>query len=86
MYSNGSTAQFPAVQDQVVGPRTDLQRIGLDQVHVVGMRHRERMVGRLKVAVLVDTFEQRELRDPDVLMRSLADRGEPSVVRIAPRT
>jgi len=33
------------------------------------------MVGRLKVAVLVDTFEQRELRDPDVLMRSLADRG-----------
>ena len=38
------------------------------------MGHRERVVGGLEVAVLVDALEHREIGDPDVVVRPLAHR------------
>ena len=73
-------AELPAVEHEVVGLRPHRHRIGLEPVEVVGVGHGERVVGRLRTAVVVDALEQREVDDPQVAVRTLVDRRTAEVV------
>ena len=60
--------EFPAVEHEVVGLRADLQQVlarTVEQIPVVLVRHRERMVRRDRLAVVGDRLEQREVDDPE---------------------
>ena len=83
-------AELPPVQHEVVRLRPHRQRIGLQPVDVVGVRHRERVVRGDRATVVVDAFEQREVDDPQELQAALGDRRpaevEPQLRRAPSRT
>ncbi len=60
-------AELPAVEHEVVRLGSHGQRIGLEQVEVVGVRHGERVVGRDGIAGVVHAVEHREVDDPHVV-------------------
>ena len=69
--------QLPSVEHEVVGLRAHGERIGRQQRQVLGIRHGERVVRRLRVAVGADALEHGEVDDPDVSMRALAHGRRP---------
>ena len=73
--------ELPTVEHQVVGLAAHLQRVGLQQVQVVGVRLAERVVAGLGPAGdRVDADEQREVDDPQVAVRPLVHRRAAEVV------
>ena len=58
------SADFHAVDDEVVGVGPDFSRIGVEQADVFGIRRRERVVHRVETLRLVVPFEQREIDYP----------------------
>src|SRR6266516_4045478 len=58
-------AGLPAVDDEVVRQRAGTEELvaggGGEQPEIVGVRHRERMVGRDRAPLTVDPLEQREV-------------------------
>ncbi len=74
-------AELPTVEHEVVGLRAHAHRIALEQVDVVGMGLRERMVTRLRTPALgVDADEHREVDDPHVAVRAFPHRRPAEVV------
>jgi hypothetical protein len=61
--------ELPAVQHQVVRERPHREQVFAlpvpKDLHVVGMRHRERVMRRDRSTVVVESFEQREVDDPE---------------------
>ena len=73
--------ELPAVEHEVVGLAAHRHRVGVEQVDVVGVRLRERVVARLRAAArLVDADEHREVDDPQVAVRPLVHRRAAEVV------
>ena len=72
--TDASRSELPTVQHQVVGLRAHGQRVGRQQRQVLGVRHGEGMVRRLRHAVGAG-LEHREVDDPDVAVRAFAHRG-----------
>ena len=71
---HASRAQLPPVEHEVVRLRAHRERIGLEPVEVVGVRHRERVVRGDRAAVGVEPFEEREVDEPHEPQRPFADR------------
>ena len=75
MDSDAARAELPAVDDEVVRQRAGAEELvaggGGEQPEIVGVRHRERMVGRDRTPLTVDPLEQREVDDPDELEAAL---------------
>ena len=61
--TDAAAAQLHAVQDDVIGQRPHLERIGADQVRVGRMRRSEGVIDRGQPALAV-LLEQREIGDP----------------------
>ena len=74
VHADAAGAELPPVEDEVVGQRADSERIRLQEREVLGVRHGERMVGRLGSAVVADPVEERKVHDPHVARRSLPHR------------
>ena len=73
---HAARAEFPAVQDQVVGLRANRQQVArLEQLQVLLVGHRERVVGRDGIAGLVKPFEQWKVAHPQEVQPTLGDRG-----------
>src|SRR5439155_16161926 len=75
MDPNAARAELPAVDDEVVRQRAGAEELvaggGGEQPEIVGMRHRERMVGRDRTPLTVDPLEQREVDDAHELEAAL---------------
>ena len=71
-----SGAQFPAVEDQVVGQRPDGQLVvTAEHAEVLLVGHGEGVMSRDGVPCLVVALEQREVRHPDKVTATFGDRG-----------
>src|SRR5437868_10382381 len=77
MEPDAPRAELPAVDDEVVRQGAGAEELvaggGGEQLEIVGVRHRERMVGRDRAPLTVDPLEQREVDDPDELETTLRD-------------
>lgn len=64
--SNRSATDLEAVEHQVVVEAADLERVGVNEVDVVGMGLSERVMGRLEAggALTLGRQKQREVLDP----------------------
>ena len=80
---DAARAELPAVEHEVVRLRAHVeQRLARrrgEQLEVVGVRHRERVVRGDRAAVVVERLEQREVDDPEEAQRPFVDRGPPEV-------
>ena len=63
--ADAAAADLAAVDDEIVGARPHGERVGLEEVEIVGVDHREGMVGGTDLAGFLAAFEHRELGDPE---------------------
>ena len=63
--ADAAAADLAAVDDEVVGARSHRERVGLEEVEIVGVDHRERVMRGADLAGLVAALEHRELGDPE---------------------
>ena len=63
--ADAAAADLAPVDDEVVGARADRERVGLEEVQVVGVDHREGVVRGADLPGLLAALEHRELGHPE---------------------